>query len=104
LVEAFGWEVVHGKAVFGAALSEEVKKLIRTSGCRRVHHAPRPSCGRSVADAQEDPRIPWVEVREEGVMSAGRSGRMSDQDCAGIAALPGNVQSHNGPVGARTGI
>lgn len=83
LVTAFGCDVVHGKTVYGGTLPEEVKKAIRGSEAmigfttRRDPIAPNQFGTHpwviqelGVADAQ-DPPIPWVEVREEGVASPG---------------------------------
>lgn len=75
--------MVHGKAVYGGALPEEVMKAIRTSdaviGFTTRRESIAPGWYRthdwvvqelSTAHAQ-DPRIPWVEVREEWVTSPG---------------------------------
>jgi hypothetical protein len=83
LVVAFGCEVVHGKAVYGGALPDEVMKIIRTSDAvigfttRRESVAPDQYRTHDwvvqellTAHAQ-DPRIPWVEIREVGVISPG---------------------------------
>jgi hypothetical protein len=83
LVVAFGCEVVHCKAVYGGPLPDEVMKTIRTSDAvigfttRRVSIAPDQYRTHEwvvqellTAHAQ-DPRIPWVEVREAGVISPG---------------------------------
>jgi hypothetical protein len=83
VVTAFGCEVVHGKAVYGGALPDEVKKAIRTADAMIGFTTRRDPAGPDtfrthawvvqelgVADAQ-DPPIPWVEVREEGVVSPG---------------------------------
>jgi hypothetical protein len=83
LVVAFGCEVVHGKAVYGGALPDEVMKGIRTSDAvigfttRRESVAPGQYRTHDwvvqellTAHAQES-RIPWVEIREEGVISPG---------------------------------
>jgi len=83
LLVAFGCEVVHGKAVYGGALPDEVMKTIRTSdaviGFTTRREPSGPDQYRThdwvvqellTAHAQ-DPRIPWVEVREEAVISPG---------------------------------
>ncbi len=82
LLVAFGCEVVHGKAVYGGALSAEVKKTIRTADSmigfttRREREGERFRTHEWVvqelitADSQ-DPPIPWVEVREAEVISPG---------------------------------
>ena len=83
LVVAFGCEVVHGKSVYGGALHDEVTKAIRASDAvigfttRRESVAPgRYRTHDWVAHElltahSQDPRIPWVEIREEGVISPG---------------------------------
>ncbi len=83
LLAALGCDVVHGKVVYGGRLSEEIIKVIRTSDAmigfttRREENA---SGGYRTHDwvVQElvtahtqDPPIPWVEVREAGVVSPG---------------------------------
>jgi hypothetical protein len=84
LVEAFGCEVLHGKAVFGGVLSDEVVKKIRGSDAMIGFTTRR---GEAVAPDQfqthpwvvkeltiahdQDPRIPFVEVRESGVIPPG---------------------------------
>ena len=83
LVEAFGSEVLHGRAVYGGALPEEVIRVIRTSDAMIGFTTRREAVGADqfrthdwvvqelvTANAQ-DPRIPWVEVRQEGVISPG---------------------------------
>lgn len=83
LLVAFGCEVVHGKAVYGGALSDEVTKAIRTTDAMIGFTTRRESVAAGqyrthewvvqellTANAQ-DPRIPWVEIREEGVISPG---------------------------------
>ncbi|PWU08730.1 MAG: hypothetical protein C5B51_07410 [Terriglobia bacterium] len=83
LVTAFGCDVVHGKAVFGGALPDEVMKLIRTSDAvlgfttRRDLIAPGQYRTHDwvvqelLTAHTQDPPIPWVEIREEGVISPG---------------------------------
>lgn len=83
LLNAFGCDVLHGKAVYGGALSDEIMKTIRTAdamigfttkrepvaeGRYRTHEWVVQEL--SMAHTQS-PRIPWVEVREEGVLSPG---------------------------------
>lgn len=83
LAVALGCEVVHGKAVYGGALSEEVVRKIRVSQAligfttRREENPPGSGMFRThdwvvqevtTANAQD---IPWVEVREEGVVPPG---------------------------------
>jgi hypothetical protein len=83
LVVSFGCDVVHGKTVYGGALPDEVMKVIRTSdavlgfttrreivveGQYRTHDWVVQEL---LAAHMQDPRIPWVEIREEGVISPG---------------------------------
>jgi len=83
LVVAFGCEVLHGRSVYGGALPDEVMKAIRASdaviGFTTRREPIAPGLYRThdwvtqellTAHAQ-DPRIPWVEVREQGVISPG---------------------------------
>jgi len=83
LLVAFGCDVVHGKTVYGGALPDEVMKVIRTADAvlgfttrRELVAGDQYSTHDWViqelltAHAQV-PRIPWVEIREEGVMSPG---------------------------------
>ena len=81
---AFGCEVLHGKAVFGGALQEEVIRLIRSADAMLGFTTQR---GEPTAEGRfrthdwvvqelmtahsQDPRIPWVEIREEFVISPG---------------------------------
>jgi hypothetical protein len=83
MLAAFGCEVLHGKAVYGGALPEEVIKLIRTADAMIGFTTRRDP----VADGKyrthdwvvqelttahgQDPRVPWVEVREDAVISPG---------------------------------
>src|SRR5258708_35412135 len=83
LLVAFGCEVVHGKVVYGGALPDEVMKAIRSADAVIGFTTRR----EAIAEGQyrthewvvhelltahaQDPRIPWVEVREEGVISPG---------------------------------
>src|ERR1051326_261886 len=83
LLEAFGCEVVHGKAVYGGALPDEVIKAIRSAETvigfttRRDQLAPGQFRTHDwvvhelLTAHTQDPRIPWVEVREQGVISPG---------------------------------
>ncbi len=83
LVAAFGCEVVHGKAVYGGALSNEVIKAIRTSEAVLGFTTRRDPVTADLYRTHEwvvhelltahaqDPQIPWVEIREEGVISPG---------------------------------
>ena len=83
LLMAFGCDVVHGKVVYGGMLPDEVMKAIRAadaligfttrreqiaSGQYRTHDWVVQEL--LTAHAQ-DPSLPWVEVREEGVISPG---------------------------------
>lgn len=83
LVVAFGCELAHGKSVYGGPLPDEVTKAIRASDAmigfttRREPAAPGQYRTHDwvvqellTAHAQ-DPRIPWVEIREQGVISPG---------------------------------
>lgn len=81
LVTAFGCEVRHGKAVYGGALVDEVLREIRncdamfgfttrrdalaTPGQYTTHDWVEQEL---VTANSQVPRIPWVEVREEGVV------------------------------------
>jgi hypothetical protein len=83
LVEAFGWEVVHGKTVYGGALPDEVMKSIRTAdaliGFTTRRESVVPGQYRThdwvvqelLTAHNQEPPIPWVEVREEGVIDPG---------------------------------
>lgn len=83
LVVAFGCEVVHGKSVYGGALPDEVMRAIRTSDAvigfttRRESLAPGQYRTHDwvvqelVTAHAQDPSIPWVEIREQGVISPG---------------------------------
>jgi hypothetical protein len=83
LLAAFGCEVVHGKAVYGGALPDEVIKAIRTVDAMLGFTTRRDSVGAGQYRTHEwvvqelltahtqDPRIPWVEIREEAVISPG---------------------------------
>jgi hypothetical protein len=83
LVSAFGCDVVHGKAVYGGAPPDEVMKAIRTSDAVIGFTTRRDLIGSDqyrthdwvvqelLTAHVQDPRIPWVEVREDGVTSPG---------------------------------
>ena len=83
LVTAFGCEVAHGKVVYGGALSAEITKEIRLSDAMigfTTRRGPAEANGFRTHDwvvqelltaHQQDPAIPWVEVRESGVISPG---------------------------------
>jgi len=82
-VHAFGCEIVHGKAVFGGALPDEVIKAIRTVDAMIGFTTRREPAGSGqfythpwvvqelVTAHSQAPRIPFVEVREQGVLSPG---------------------------------
>ena len=83
LVEAFGCKVVHGKVAYGGALPPEVVDLIRTSDAMIGFTTRRDPAGPNqfgthpwvvqelVTAHTQQPSIPFVEVREEGVVSPG---------------------------------
>jgi hypothetical protein len=85
LVKAFGCTVVHGKAVFGGVLPIEIVKLIQASDAmlgfttRRDPDPANPGqftthpwvIQELTAALSQTVPIPWVEVREEGVVSPG---------------------------------
>lgn len=85
LVRAFGCKVEHGKAVYGGTLPNEVLKLIQASDAmigfttRRDPDPGKPGqftthpwvVQELTAALSQVPPIPWVEVREEGVVSPG---------------------------------
>jgi hypothetical protein len=83
LITAFGSEVMHGRAVYGGALPDEVMRTIRISDAMIGFRTRREARGQNefsshawveqellTAHAQE-PRIPWVEVRQDGVIAPG---------------------------------
>ncbi len=83
LIAAFGCEAVHGRVVYGGVLPDEVMKAIRSSDALLGFTTRRESIGEGqyrthdwvvqellIAHAQE-PQIPWVEIREQGVVSPG---------------------------------
>ena len=83
LATAFGCDVVHGRAVYGGGLPEEILKLVRGADAmlgfttRREEQSPgafstHPWVIQELTIAHsQDPPIPFVEVREEGVVSPG---------------------------------
>ena len=83
LVEAFGCKVVHGKVAYGGALLPEVVDLIRASDAMIGFTTRRDAVGPNqfnthpwvvqelVTAHTQVPPIPFVEVREEGVVSPG---------------------------------
>jgi hypothetical protein len=83
LVEAFGCKVVHGKVAYGGALPPEVIDLIRGSDAMLGFTTRRDAAGPSqftthpwvvqelVAAYSQAPSIPFVEVREDSVVSPG---------------------------------
>ncbi len=83
LLVAFGCEVAHGKAVYGGALSDEITKEIRSSDAMIGFTTRREPVGQNqfrthdwvvqelLTAHQQNPPIPWVEVREQGVISPG---------------------------------
>ena len=81
LVIAFGCEVAHGKVAYGGALPDEIIKTIRSSDAM-IGFTTRcePSGGGLFKTHQwlvqellmaHSEKLPWVEVREEGVVSPG---------------------------------
>ncbi len=85
IVEAFGCQVVHGKVVYGGSLAPEVLKLIQTSdamiGLTTRRESVPGAAGQFTthpwvvheltAALSQVPPIPFVEVREEGVIAPG---------------------------------
>lgn len=88
IVRAFGCTVEHGKAVYGGALPEEVLRVIRASDAMIGFTTQRDHVGVDAAGQplftthpwviheltaamSQDPPIPFVEVREEGVADPG---------------------------------
>ena len=83
LVEAFGCKVVHGKVAYGGALPPEVVDLIRSSDAMIGFTTRRDPAGPNqftthpwvvqelVTAYTQTSRIPFVEVREEGVAPPG---------------------------------
>jgi hypothetical protein len=83
LLEAFGCRVAHGKVAYGGALPPEVVDLIRSSDAMIGFTTRRDAAGPGqftthpwvvqelVTAYAQVPAIPFVEVREEGVVSPG---------------------------------
>jgi hypothetical protein len=83
LAEAFGCKAVHGKIAYGAALPPEVIDLIRGSDAMIGFTTRRDAAGSNqftthpwvvqelVAAYSQVPSIPFVEVREDGVVPPG---------------------------------
>jgi hypothetical protein len=88
IVKAFGCSVEHGKAVYGGALPDEVLKLIRACDAMigfttQLDEAGVDQAGQPLytthpwvvqeltAAMSQNPPIPFVEVREQGVISPG---------------------------------
>ena len=81
LVAAFGCEVEHGKLVYGGALPDEIIKTIRSSDAMIGFTTRRELVGEGRFRTHEwvvqellmahSENLPWVEVREEGVVSPG---------------------------------
>jgi hypothetical protein len=83
LAEAFGCKVVHGKMAYGGALPPEVTDLIRGSDAMIGFTTRRDAAGPNqftthpwvmqelVTAHSQVPPIPFVEVREEGVIPPG---------------------------------
>lgn len=81
LVIAFGCEVAHGKVAYGGALPDEIIKTIRSSDAMIGFTTRREPSGERLFRMHEwvvqellmahSEKLPWVEVREEGVVSPG---------------------------------
>jgi hypothetical protein len=88
LVKALGCEVVHGKIAYGAALSDEVLRLIRESDALLAFTTRRDPAGNDqngqprfsthpwviqelTAALAQNPPLPFVEIREDGVIDLG---------------------------------
>ncbi len=83
IAEAIGWTVVHGRVVFGGPLSAEVQRLIESSdaligfttrrdGDDQQGYGTHPWVAQEISAAHfHQPRIPYVEVREQGVRALG---------------------------------
>lgn len=81
LVIAFGCEVAHGKVAYGGALPDEIIKTIRSSDAMIGFTTRREQSGEGRFQTHEwvvqellmahSEKLPWVEVREEGVVSPG---------------------------------
>jgi hypothetical protein len=81
LVIAFGCEVAHGKVAYGGALPDEIVKTIRSSDAMIGFTTRRAPSGEGLFQTHEwvvqellvahSEKLPWVEVREDGVVSPG---------------------------------
>ena len=85
LITAFGCSVVHGKISFGGVLADEVVRAIQSADAMVGFTTRRDPIAGSVSAFSTHPwvvqelttanavvpRIPWVEVREDGVASPG---------------------------------
>jgi hypothetical protein len=83
LLQAFGCEVEHGKAVFGGTLPDEVLKAILICDAMIGFTTRRDPIGADQFQTHpwvvqeltmaysQNPRVPFVEVREQGVISPG---------------------------------
>ena len=83
LLVALGCDVIHGRVAYGGALADEVTKLIRAADAMIGFTTRRELVGadqyrthdwvvQELLTAQpHEPRVPWVEIREEGVISRG---------------------------------
>lgn len=83
LLVALGCDVIHGRVAYGGALADEVTKLIRAADAMIGFTTRRELVGADqyrthdwvvqelLTAHLQDPRLPWVEVREEGVISPG---------------------------------
>lgn len=83
LLAALECEVIHGRVAYGGALPDEVMKLIRSADAMLGFTTRRESLGNDqyrthdwvvqelLTAHSHEPRVPWVEIREEGVISPG---------------------------------
>jgi hypothetical protein len=81
LVVAFGCEVAHGKVAYGGALPEEIIKTIRSSDAMVGFTTRREPSSAGLFRTHQwvidellmahGEKLPWVEVREDGVESPG---------------------------------
>jgi hypothetical protein len=81
LVTAFGCEVTHGKIAYGGALPNEIIKTIRSSDAMIGFTTRREPAGENTFQTHawvvqellmaHSENLPWVEVREDGVLSPG---------------------------------
>lgn len=90
LIEAFGCEVLHGREVYGGTVTEQVLQLIRRSDAMAGFTTRRDDNGGGTysshpwvlkelnAAYRNDPPIPFVEVREEGVDVSGEDFAKAD--------------------------